>query len=254
MIERERDGQFLVLRINRRERRNALDMETLGQLADQVHSAAGDRTIRAIVLTGTDGAFASGADLGDLRNMRTEGDAVRFLELGRSITFGFAFLDVPVIAAVNGLAFGGGAELALACDLRVAELRARLCFKHARLGLAPAWGTTARLLSLTGASRALRLLYTAAELSAAEAATFGLVDNVVANDQALASALAWAYDIAQGARGSVAAMKATVRAGVQAFEAAHAEERARFLELWASPDHAEALTAYFERRAPKLAP
>jgi enoyl-CoA hydratase/carnithine racemase len=254
MIERERDGQLLVFRIKRPERRNALDMETLGQLAEHVRGASTDRSLRAIVLTGSDGAFASGADLGDLRTMRTEEEAVRFLELGRSITFGFAFLDVPVIAAVNGLAFGGGAELAFACDLRVAELRARFCFKHARLGLCPAWGTTARLLSLTGASRALRLLYTANELSASEAAAHGLVDNVVANDQSVAAALAWAYDIAQGARGSVAAMKATMRAAVQAFEAAHAEERARFLELWASPDHEEALTAYFERRAPRWAP
>jgi enoyl-CoA hydratase/carnithine racemase len=251
MIERERDGQFLVFRIKRPERKNALDMQTLGQLADYVRSAATDKSLRAIVLTGSEGTFASGADLADLHAMRTEEDAVRFLELGRSITFGLAFLDVPVIAAVNGLAFGGGAELAFACDLRVAELRARFCFKHARLGLGPAWGTTARLLALAGPGRACRYLFTASEISASEAASQGLVENVVANDQSVAAALAWAYDMSQGARGSIAAMKATVRTGVQAFEGAHAEERARFLQLWAAPDHREALAAFFERRAPK---
>ncbi len=251
MIERERDGQFLVLRINRPERKNALDLASLGQLSEYVRSAAGDRSLRAIVLTGTDGVFASGADLNDLRAMRTEEDAVRFLELGRSITFGFAFLDVPVIAAVNGLAFGGGAELAFSCDLRVAELRARFCFKHARLGLAPAWGTTARLLALTGSGRACRLLFTANELGAADAASQGLVESVVPNDQSVAAALAWAYDICQGSRGSIAAMKATMRSSVQAFEGAHAEERAQFIKLCKSADHHEALDAFFERRAPR---
>jgi enoyl-CoA hydratase len=252
MIERERDGHTLIFRIKRPERKNALDLASLGQLAEYVRAAASDRALRAVVITGSDGVFASGADLTDLHAMRTEADAVRFLELGRSITFGLAFLDVPVIAAVNGLAFGGGAELALACDFRVAELRARFCFKHARLGLGPAWGTTARLLALAGSGQACRLLFTAAELAAPEAAALGLVESVVANDQSVAAAVAWAYDIAQGSRGSVAAMKATVRAGVQAFEGAHAEERARFLELWAAPDHREALSAFFERRAPKF--
>ncbi len=251
MIERARDGQFLVLRIRRPERRNALDMATLGELAEIVRALRTDKAVRAVILTGTDDAFASGADLDELRTMRSEADAVRFLELGRSITFGFAFLEVPVIAAVNGLAIGGGAELAFACDLRVAELRARLSFRHARLGLGPAWGTTARLLALTGPGRACRYLFTASELAASEAASQGLVEHVVANDQSVPAALAWAHDILLGSRPAIAAMKGTVRSGMQAFENAHAEERARFLELWASREHEEALNAYFEGRGPR---
>ncbi len=251
MIVRERDGQFLVLRIHRPERRNALTMAMLEQMRECVQSAAGDKSLRAVVITGTDDVFAAGADLGELRAIRSEDEAVRFLELGRSVTFGLAFLDVPVIAAVNGPAIGGGAELAFACDLRVAELRARFCFKHARMGLSPAWGVSARLAALCGSGLASRLLFTAAELNASDAVAHGLVENVVANGQSVASAIAWAYDITQGARSSVAAMKATMRSGFSPFEQANAEERKRFLELWAAPEHREALDAFFERRPPR---
>jgi enoyl-CoA hydratase/carnithine racemase len=162
---------------------------------------------------------------------------------------GLAALDVPVIAAIPGPAIGGGAELAVACDLRIAELRAKICFKHVRMGVTLSWGTLPRLVSLVGRSRAARLLYTAHEMTAADAQAIGLVDQLSDNGGSVAAAVAWGMDIAQGSPRAVAEMKALLRAAA-ANESLRAIERERFIATWTSADHAEAVDAYFASRAP----
>ena len=156
-------------------------------------------------------------------------------------------LDVPVIAALPGPAYGGGAELAVACDLRIADPKAKISFKQVRMGVTTAWGTIPRLVSLCGHSTAARLLYTAQEIGAVSALGMGLVDAVSEAGGAVAGALAWASDIAQGSPGAVASMKALLRESRQSIVS---HERGRFVATWSGADHAEAMEAYFSRRPP----
>jgi enoyl-CoA hydratase len=193
----------------------------------------------------------SGGDLRELRGKNTALDAERFSNLGWDLTEAMAELPVPVVCALPGPAIGGGAELAVACDMRVADARAKLSFKQVRMGVTTAWGTVPRLVSLVGAGTAARFLYTAYEVGAAEAKLLGLVDEVTENGLARTTALAWASDIAEGSPRAVAAMKQLLRASTAAARDVRTLERQRFVDTWSGVDHAEAVDAYFEHRAPK---
>ena len=250
MVRIERDGNVALWTISRPEARNALDYATLSELAAAIARAAQDRTLRAVVLTGEGSMFVSGADLRELRAARAQGDGERLADAGRQVCRGLVSLDVPVIAALPGPAIGGGAELAVACDLRIAEDRAKLCFKQARMGLTTAWGTLPRLLSLVGPATASRLLFTGHEIGAMEARALRLVDHVAENGNGVALALAWAMDVSQGSPRAVAEMKTLLREAWSADEWLRARERERFVATWLGPDHFEAVEAYFGSRAP----
>lgn len=246
----ERQGAVAVWTIDRPQARNALDHETLAALLDAARDAKRDPLLRAVVLTAGGHTFVSGGDLRELRGKNTELDAARFSDLGWELTETMAELPVPVVCALPGPAIGGGAELALACDLRVADARAMISFKQVRMAVTTAWGTVPRLVSLVGAGVAARLLYTAQEVGAAEAMQLGLVDHVTEEGLARTKALAWAWDITAGSPSAVAAMKQLLRASAATARDVRAFERESFIDSWSSVDHAEAVEAYFERRTP----
>ena len=254
MLKIERVGSCAVWTIDRPAAKNALNLETIDLILLAAEEAANDRELRAVVLTGSGDAFASGGDLRELRTTTTREDADRFAAIGTEMCDRIALLPFPVIAALPGPAFGGGAELAVACDLRIADVRARVSFKQARMGVTTGLGGLARLASLVGRGIAARLLYTSYEMGAAEAKLCGLVDEVVPNGACVELALAWALDVAQGSPTAVAHLKALVRAAYDAPATLPAEERRRFLDTWVSADHEEAMNAYFARRAPKWGP
>jgi enoyl-CoA hydratase/carnithine racemase len=248
-----RQAGVVVWTIDRPEAKNALDHATLDALVDAVQVAKGDRDVRAAILTGAGHAFVSGGDLRELRDKDTPQDAERFSDLGWELCRAISELPFPVIAALPGPAIGGGAELALACDLRVCDMRAKISFKQVRMGVTTAWGTVPRLIALVGASTAARLLFTAYEMSATEAKLVRLVDEVVENGLARTTALAWATDIAQGSPKAIADMKRLVVHAT--FAEQHRElERQLFVDTWSGPDHREAVDAYFERRSPVWLP
>ena len=251
MLRVEREGSIVVWTIDRPEAKNALDHGTLNELVDAVGDAGRDRTVRAAVLTGAGHTFVSGGDLRELRDKNSPQDAERFSELGFELCRAMAELPFPVVGALPGPAIGGGAELALACDLRVADLRAKIAFKQVRLGVTTAWGTVPRLVAAVGAGVAARLLYTAHEVGAAEAKLIGLVDEVTENGLARTTALAWASDIAQGSPQAIADMKRIVREATASSPEVRALERQLFVNTWSGADHREAVEAYFERRAPR---
>ena len=251
MLRVEREGAVVVWTLDRPEAKNALDHATLNELADAVGDAGRDATVRAAVLTGAGHAFVSGGDLRALRDKNTPQDAERFSELGYELCRAMTELPFPVVGALTGPAFGGGAELALACDLRVADLRAKIAFKQVRLGVTTAWGTVPRLVAAVGAGVAARLLYAAHEVGAAEAKLIGLVDEVTENGLARTTALAWASDIAQGSPKAIADMKRLVREATTSPRDVRALELQLFVDTWSGPDHREAVEAYFERRAPR---
>ena len=245
MLRVERNGPFAVWTIDRPEAKNALNKQTLDDLVAAAMGARVDPDLRAIVLTGAGDAFVSGGDLRELRDRNAAHDAEAFAEAGSLLCAALEGLAVPVLAAIPGPAFGGGAELALACDVRIGEPAARISFKQVRMGVTTAWGTIGRLTSIVGRSAAARLLYTAQEISSEGALGMGLLDAVSTPGGSVALALAWGADIALGSPAAVAEMKGLLRASRPDLGTI---ERERFVATWTGPDHKEAMDAHFGKR------
>jgi enoyl-CoA hydratase/carnithine racemase len=247
----ERQAGIVIWTVDRPQSKNALDHATLDALLDAVHEAGQDGDVRAAVLTGAGHVFVSGGDLRELRDRHSPQDAERLSDAGYELTTALVELPFPVIAALPGPAIGGGAELALACDMRVADVRARLSFKQVRMGVTTAWGTVPRLVALVGSGTASRLLYSAQEIAAAEAKLLGLVDEVTENGLARTTAIAWASDIALGSPKAIAETKRLLRETLATARDIRSLERSSFVDTWSGADHRDAIEAYFERRPPK---
>jgi enoyl-CoA hydratase/carnithine racemase len=247
----DRQGLVVIWTVDRADARNALDLATLGDLLVAVNEAARDPGVAAAVLTGEGHMFVSGGDLRELRDKTSPQDAERLSDLGYDLCRALTELPFPVIAALAGPAIGGGAELALACDMRVADLRAKISLKQAKMGVTTAWGTVPRLVALVGPGTAARLLYTGQEVAAAEAKLLGLVDEVTENGLARTTALAWAADVAEASPTAVGAMKRLLRENAETARDVRSLERQLFVDTWSGPDHREAVESFFERRPPR---
>ncbi len=251
MIREETIAHARVVTLARPEKRNALSSELAKALGDAVRRAAADEDVRAIVLAADGPVFAAGGDLDELATIVDDPDgASRVLAIGDELEAILA-CPVPVIAAVAGDVYGGGCELLLQCDLAVMEPRARLSFRHARMGLSPAWGGTARLVERVGPTSAARLLYTAATIGAEEAARIGLVTEVAPDGGAIAAATALAAQIASADRAVIAAQKALLRSVLAtARSASKALEGETFRRLWGGRAHVRAMQRFAERDKP----
>ncbi len=243
------DGTF-VLTIDREGAKNAIDPAVHDALAAAVDRVEGEPRARAVVLTGAGSSFVSGGDLKLIRERPFE----ETLALSQRMT---ALLDrmealaVPVIAAVNGWAFGGGLEVALGCDYRVVEAGAKLSFRQAAMGLTTGWGAMSRLARLVPRGTALMLLATAEVVGADRAAALGLADEVVPDGQSVERARALARSIAACSPRAVAGIKRVLSAAYGGDASrARAVEWEVFRELWGAEDHREALEAFFGKRAP----
>ena len=254
MLRIDRLGEVVIWTIDRPAAKNALDYATIQALHDAVRAASASDAIRAAVLTGAGDAFVSGGDLRELRGQHERADAERLSDAGFELMAAIAAVPFPVIAALPGPAIGGGAELALACDLRIADERARIAFKQVRMGVTTAWGTVPRLIAAVGAGTAARLLYSACEVSGLEAKRIGLVDEATEDGRARATALEWASEIALGSPTAVARMKKLVGSATATANDMRTLERASFVDTWSAEDHRDAVEAYFERRAPRWRP
>lgn len=250
----ERRGAAAVLRIDRPERMNALSRATLLAFGRIGRELAGDPGVRAVVVTATgDKAFCAGADLKERQGMDQE--AVRGqLGLYRSELGWLDTSPVPVVAAINGVAFGGGLELALLCDLRVAAEHAKLGLPETGLGIIPGAGGTQRLPRVVGEARAKELILLGSRLTAAEALNIGLVNRVTpAGKSVLDDTLEWIAPISEGAP---IALAAALRAIDASFEAPLAQgldvERVCYDECLRSEDRLEALRAFAEKRKPNF--
>lgn len=185
-----RHGQVAVLRVNRPEVRNALDLATVREMTDAVAALTADKTFGAIVITGAGGAvFVSGADINDIRaRKRNDGLAA----INSTLFSAIDKCPKVTIAAVNGLALGGGCELALSCDLRIAASHARFGQPETGLGIIPGAGATQRLPRIVGLGRAKHLILTGEAIDAQKALEWGLVSQVVPAEELEAQALALA--------------------------------------------------------------
>jgi len=246
----EQDAVTL-LRVNRPDQRNAIDFATMNELEEVLSVLEADEALRVLVLTGGGDTFVSGGDLKDFQQLVTAEDGRRMAERMGAILNRLSCLPVPVIAALNGPAVGGGTEVALACDLRVAAANAYFSFRQVTMGIMTAWGGAPRLLALLGFSRSLHYLLTAERISPEQALQMGLVQRVTLEGQAVVGAVELARQIVAQPPLAVRAIKRTLRqiVGVPFADAA-AIERQEFGEVWASEDHLEAVEAFFAKRLP----
>ncbi len=244
-------GHAWVLTVDRPETKNAVDPAVHDALDEAVTRIEQDPDVRAVVLTGAGESFLSGGDLKFIRD-RPADETLALSQRMTALLDRLEALPAPVIAAVNGWAFGGGCEIALACDYRIAEERARVSFRQAAMGLTTGWGASTRLARLVPRGTALRLLATAEILDAARAASLGLIDEVVADGGSVTRALELADAIAKTSPRAVAGFKRVLRAtyGESAARAREVEWEV-FRELWGGDDHREALEAFFAKRRPR---
>src|ERR1700758_3305733 len=229
MVDVELDEGLAVLTIDRPHARNAISLDTMAELEKALDDLGAAKSVRALVIKGAgDRAFISGGDLKELSAIRTVEEASAMALRMRSICDRFAEFPAPVLAALNGHAFGGGAEVAVAADIRVAADDVKIAFNQVSLEIMPAWGGAERLAALVGRGRALLLAGTGMVLAASEAERIGLVDRVVARASFDESWLSLARSLAN----RPAAEIKRVIAGATPDEAV-----ASFARLWVSDEH-----------------
>ena len=253
LVAGERRGEVALLTLSRPEQLNALSRAMLGALAGRIHELAADAALRAVIVTGAGRAFAAGADIAEMQRM-TPLEALAFSRLGHDTFAGLEALPVPVIAAVNGFALGGGLELALACDWIYAARRARLGQPEVNLSLIPGFGGTSRLPRRVSAGWARELVLSGEPIGAETAERIGLVNRVFDDEAALLEgALATAQTLAKKGPLALARAKRVLHeAGDADVRTAHALEQQAFAGLFASEDRAEGLAAFVEKREPRF--
>ncbi len=247
----ERRGAVEVWTIEGEERRNSLTMALIAELHGHLGRAALDRGLRCVVLTGAgDKAFCAGADLKERARMSAE-EVHRFHRDLRGAFRGVEEAPQPFVAALNGAALGGGLELALACDLRIASDAAQLGLPEVALGIIPGGGGTQRLARLVGVARAKDLVLTARRISGAEALAMGLVAQVAPRERLLDEALALAERIARNAPVSLRQAKRAIDGGFHLpLEEALDLENRLYQDCLGTRDRLEALAAFAEKRPP----
>jgi enoyl-CoA hydratase/carnithine racemase len=251
LVEVRADGHVCVLTLRGEAKLNALSTAVESALDDALATAE-VRNARAVVITGGERAFSAGADVGEMRDL----DPAAILDYYRAtggVYEHVAALPVPTIAAIAGWCLGGGLELALACDFRVAEEGATLGLPEVGIGILPSSGGTHRLVRLVGAARAKELVLLRDRVTAAEAAALGVVTEVVADGRALERALEMARRLADLPPLAVAVAKQAVDAMAESSrDAGLLVERLGYGLLTQTADAAEAAAAFTEKRAPRF--
>jgi len=244
-----RDGDVVRVTIDRPEKRNALSRAVLAEIRRVFAGLAADETIKAAILTGAgEKSFAAGGDLKELEAVRAHDEAVAFSTDAKAALQAVRDFPAPVIARVNGDALGGGAELALACDLRVMAGHARMGFLQGRLGLTTGWGGGYDLAHRVGSATALRLLARGEILSAAQAAALSLADAVGADldtalDGLLAPMLAQSAHVLRGFKAITRGAESSARLETDAVETQ------AFAEAWVHDDHWRAAAEALKKKS-----
>jgi enoyl-CoA hydratase len=247
------DDRVAVLTLDRPAQLNAIGSPTLGELGGVLDQLEGDEAVGAVVVAGEGKAFSAGADVAELDGLDGPRAFARFVRRFTDTYGRLARLPQPTIAAIHGAALGGGLELALACDLRVAAAGARLGVPEIRLGVLPAAGGTARLTKMLPPAVAKQLLMTGEPLTAADAHRLGLVNLVVPDDQVLVASCELAARLAAGPPRALAAAKRLVDDGASVpLDAAIMLERETVAGLFGTADRAEGTAAFLAKRPPSF--
>ncbi|MEE3807718.1 enoyl-CoA hydratase [Lysinibacillus fusiformis] len=246
------EGSIGLITLTRSEAANAMSVQLLRELSDMLDQINGDPAVRVVLLTGAgEKAFCAGADLKERKGM-ADRQVKQIVQLIGATVAKVETLAQPVIAVLNGVAFGGGLELALACDLRIAATHAKLGLTETSLGIIPGAGGTQRLPRLIGLGKAKELIYTARRLSAAEAKDYGIVEYVYEEHEVMEKAQQLALEMAKNAPLSLVQAKVAINQGVEVDLATGLKiESLAYSALIPTEDRLEGLLAFQEKRAPQ---
>jgi enoyl-CoA hydratase/carnithine racemase len=250
LVERSVEGRVALCRLDRPGARNALSPEVMDALAGAVEASDADADVRSVVIAGSDEVFASGADIGALRDRSFQESLVHpSAAFWRRI----AACRTPLVAAVSGWALGGGCELALLCDMIVASETAVFGQPEITLGIIPGGGGTQRLARVVGKQRAMELVLTGRRFDAAEAARLGIVNEVHAKGEWLDRALELARRVAERPPIAVQLAKRAILAAEETTMSAGLETERRLYELsMATEDRVEGMEAFLQKRRPEF--
>lgn len=250
MVLIEHKTPLAIVRLNRPDKLNALSPEMLRALAEAMESLNADEQVRVIVLYGGERAFAAGADI---EAMAKAGPVDIFVRNTRALWQRIWGIDKPVVAAVRGVAFGGGCELALGCDLIVAGQTARFAQPEIKLGIMPGAGGTQRLARAIGPARAMEMVLTGEPLTAEAALQAGLVNRVVPDEQVLDAAIELAAVVAERPAVAVRLARQALRYGLErTLQEGMELERRNYLMAYDTQDQKEGMAAFLEKRKAKF--
>lgn len=248
----ERVGDVAVITLNRPEKLNALSGALFSELRQTLLQLAGDDNLRALILTGSGRAFCAGTDISELVQLN-ESDALAICKRGQDLCSQVEQFPVPVIAAVNGIAAGGGFELLLGCHIRVASTSATFSLPEIKLGLMPPYGGTQRLAREIGLARAHEMILTGDWVTAETAYAMGLVNRVVAPEEVVNEAWTIARQIENLSSSAIRACLKAVLGGLDLpLQEGLALERKIFVSLFPSEDVREGTRAFMEKREPNF--
>jgi len=250
ILKLEVTNKIALITISRPQALNALNSDFFAEMDEMLNQISADKEVRAIIITGEGKAFVAGADIAEMSNMNSE-QGKAFSKKGQDVFERFGNMDIPVIAAVNGFALGGGCELAMSCDIRIASTFAKFGQPEVNLGLIPGYAGTQRLSRLVGLSNALYLLMTADIINAEEAFRLGLVQKVVEPDKLIEEAINVANKI--GAKGKIAikmVKEVAIKGSMLNFNLACELESKEFGNLFGNGESSEGMNAFLEKRKP----
>jgi 2-(1,2-epoxy-1,2-dihydrophenyl)acetyl-CoA isomerase len=256
LVLEERTGAVVTLRLNRPQKLNALNPQMARDLVQSILRASDDNTVRAVVVTGAGRAFCAGGDLEllrDVRNRKASGELEGLLVAGKELCLAISTMTKPVIAAVNGPAAGGGMNIALACDMRIASDQARFAESFANIGLYPDFGGTYFLPRIVGLALAAELFYTAETLSAEDALRLGIVNRVFPANQFEEEVRKLTESLAAAPPIAFRDVKRTILADDRKTLEEKLNEEIRLqIHCFESEDCLEGLNAFFEKRKPNF--
>lgn len=252
LVERRDDG-IIIITINRPERRNALDRPTLAAGRTLIRDIQYDRSARVLIVTGAgDKAFCAGADLKERENM-TMVEVRQYIRYIRDTFTEMESLPIPVIAAINGVSMGGGTEMALACDLRIASPNAKIALNETSLAIIPGGGGTVRLPRLIGRGRAKDMILTARWVEAEEALDIGLINRIAPKGKLMETAIEVAEQIIRNGPIAITQAKYVINRGLEmTLEEALQLESDAYEVTIPTKDRVEALEAFKEKRKPQF--
>ncbi|WDV44489.1 short-chain-enoyl-CoA hydratase [Clostridiaceae bacterium M8S5] len=246
------EDSIATLSINRPKALNALNTKVLQELNTALDLIEKNSDIKVLVITGIGKAFVAGADITEMKDLNVE-QAREFARFGALVFRRIELLEIPVIAAVNGFALGGGCELAMCCDIRLASEKAKFGQPEVGLGITPGFSGTQRLPRIVGIAKAKELIFTGNIIGALDAEKIGLVNQVVEMDKLLEETISMAKSIAKNAQLAVKYSKSAINRGIETdIETGIEIEKDIFALCFASEDQTEGMNAFVEKRKPEF--
>lgn len=248
----EKKDNIYIIKINRPSTLNSLNKDVLEELDKALDIFAYDKELYVAIITGEGKAFVAGADIACMSNMSVQ-DAKSFSKKGMSIFRKIELIEKPIIAAVNGPALGGGCELAISCDIRLASKKAKFGQPEVKLGIIPGFAGTQRLAKVVGISKAKELIYTGDIIDAQEALKIGLVNKVLETENLMEEAINMANKITKNAQIAVKFAKASINKSIESnIDTGMEIENYLFAMCFDSKDQKEGMNAFLEKRLPQF--